>query len=145
MRLVVDSNILLRCLLRFEGRVSELYLNPPEELELFGPERLVAELSLHRPKVVKYTGGSPARIAELEEMLMSHVTIVPNSRILAAHWEHAFNLVKDSDEDDDQFDAHSLHLNCPLWTGDKKLVNGLRRKSFKLLITSDELRKKLGA
>ena len=145
MGLVVDTNILLSCLLKFEGRISELYLNPPEELELFGPERLVAELSLHRPKVVRYTGGTLAYVAELEEMLMSYVTIVPSTRISAAHWEHAFDLVKDIDEDDDQFVALALHLNCPLWTGDKKLVTGLRRKNFKLLITSDELRKKLGA
>ena len=41
--------------------------------------------------------------------------------------------------------ALALHLNCPLWTGDGKLLRGLRRKGFKLLMTNDDLRKELGA
>jgi len=143
-KLVVDANILISCLVKLEGRIAELYLNPSEPLEFYAPERIMAELSLHRSKIIGITGASPERHAELEELLLSMLTIVPNSRISSAHWEHAFDLVKDVDVDDDQFVALALHMNCPLWTGDKKLMTALRRKNFKLLITSDELRKKLG-
>lgn len=144
MRLVVDANILISCLIKLEGRIAELYLNPTKSLEFLAPERLMAELTLHRPKIMRITGASPVRQAELEELLLSQLTIVPNSRISAAHWERAFNLVKDIDEDDDQFVALALHLNCPLWTGDRKLLNALRRKRFDLLISSEELRRELG-
>ena len=144
MRLVIDANILISCLIKLEGRIAELYLNPTKSLEFLAPERLMAELTLHRPKIMRITGASPVRQAELEELLLSQLTIVPNSRISAAHWERAFNLVKDIDEDDDQFVALALHLNCPLWTGDRKLLHALRRKRFELLISSEELRKELG-
>ena len=144
MRLVVDANILISCLIKLEGRIAELYLNPTRPLEFLAPERLMAELTLHRPKIMRITGASPERQAELEELLLSQLTIVPNSRIRSAHWERAFDLVKDIDEDDDQFVALALHLNCPLWTGDRKLLNALRRKRFDLLISSEELRKELG-
>jgi predicted nucleic acid-binding protein len=143
-RLVVDANILISCLIKLEGRIAELYLNPTAPLEFLAPERLMAELTLHRPKIMRITGASPERQAELEELLLSQLTIVPNSRITSAHWERAFDLVKDIDEDDDQFVALALHLNCPLWTGDRKLLNSLRRKGFDLLISSEELRKELG-
>lgn len=144
MRLVVDANILISCLIKLEGRIAELYLNPTKPLEFLAPERLMAELTLHRPKIMRITGASSERQAELEELLLSQLSIVPNSRISSAHWERAFNLVKDIDEDDDQFVALALHLNSPLWTGDRKLLNALRRKRFDLLISSEELRKELG-
>lgn len=144
MRLVVDANILISCLVKLEGRVAELYLNPSRPIEFLAPERIMAELSLHRSKIMRITGASPERQAELEELLLSQLSIVPNSMISTAHWEHAFDLVKDIDEDDDQFVALALHLDCPLWTGDRKLLNGLRRKRFDLLTSSEELRKELG-
>jgi len=144
MRLVVDTNIVISCMTKLDGRTAELYLNPPEERSYHAPEGLIAELSLHRDKIMKLTGATPDQHAEVSEMLLSILTIIPNSAISSKHWEQAFDLVKDIDENDDQFVALALHLNCPLWTGDKKLVNGLRRKGSKLLITSEELRKKPG-
>lgn len=144
MKLVVDANIIVSCLVKFDGRTGELYLNPPEHVEYFAPEHLLAELSLHRHRIQKAAGATADRYAEMEELLLSDLVIVPASRVASVHWEHAYDLVKDIDEDDVQFVALALHLNCPLWTGDKKLVSGLRRKNFKLLITSEELRKQLG-
>lgn len=144
MKLVVDANIIISCLVKVEGRLGELFLNVSPRLELYGPERLISEISQHRGKIAKLTGVSLDTIAQLEETLLFGITIVPNGSIAAQHWEKAFDLVKDVDEDDDQYVALALHLGCPLWTGDKKLVTGLRRKGFKGLITSEELRKKLG-
>ncbi|MGV9013671.1 MAG: PIN domain-containing protein [Flavobacteriales bacterium] len=144
MKLVVDSNILISCLVKLDGRTAELYLDPSERMQYYAPERIMAELTLHRNKIMKITGASSAQHAEVAELLLSMLTIVPNSRISASNWERAYDLVKGIDENDDQFVALALHLDCPLWTGDKKLVNGLRRKNFKLLMTSDDLRKHLG-
>jgi predicted nucleic acid-binding protein len=139
--LVVDSNILVSCLIKADGRTAGLYINPPVPLVFHAPERIMAELSLHRGKFMKITGASPGRHAELEEVLLSMLTIVPDARIADAHWEHAFHLVKDIDENDLQFVALALHLGCPLWTGDLRLVRGLRRKGFKGVITNEELRR----
>ncbi len=141
MKLVVDTNILVSCMVKLDGRTAELYLNPPSTLVYYAPEGLIAEITLHREKIMKLTGATSVQLAEISELLLSPLTVIPNSAISAKHWEQAFNFVKDIDEHDDQFVALALHLNCPLWTGDKKLVNGLRRKGFKLLVTNEELRK----
>jgi len=37
------------------------------------------------------------------------------------------------------FVALANHLRCKLWTGDKRLIAGLRKKSFPRIITTDEL------
>ncbi len=144
MKLVVDTNIVISGMITANGVVGELLLRTYPPLDLFGPERLRIEISKHREKIAKVSRLSIDEVAFLEERVLTPIRIVPSTLVMPSKWERAYDLVKDIDEDDDQFVALALHLNCPLWTGDKKLVNGLRRKNFKLLITSEELRKKLG-
>jgi predicted nucleic acid-binding protein len=50
----------------------------------------------------------------------------------------AQELVSDIDERDVNYVALSIHLNAPIWTGDRKLSLGLKDKGFtKLVQTSD--------
>jgi len=125
--------------------VGDLFLFTWPRLELFAPEHLRVELTKYREKAAKAARMSVDEIMELESIVLGRITVLPHAVVPPATWEHAFDLVKNVDADDDQFVALALHLNCPLWTGDKKLINGLRRKSFKLLMTSEELRSRLGA
>lgn len=50
-------------------------------------------------------------------------------------------LVKDIDEFDVPFIALSLELKSPLWTGDKKLIKGLREKEFDLILDTNMISK----
>jgi predicted nucleic acid-binding protein len=47
--------------------------------------------------------------------------------------------VSDIDFDDFAFVAMAAHLDAWLWTGDKKLVNGWRRKGYHRLVTTMDL------
>ena len=143
MKLVIDANIVFSSLLSAKGEASRLLASAWPPLELFAPEALHVELALHREKLLKLSGYSTADLAIVESRVFERITVVPNEGIPAPHWEHAYELVKGVDERDDQYIALALHLRCQLWTGDKKLVAALRRKGFDLLITSEELRKKL--
>ena len=144
MKLVVDTNIVFSAMISPKGVAGELMLFTWPRLELFAPEDLRVELSKHRDKAVKASKLSVDEVVELEGIVLGRITVVPHAVVPTATWERAYDLVKDIDEDDDQFVALALHLNCPLWTGDGKLVRGLRRKGFKLLVTNDDLRKELG-
>jgi predicted nucleic acid-binding protein len=144
MKLVVDANIVISGMITARGVVGELLLRTYPPLELFAPENLRIEVSKYREKVARAARIGVDDVAYLEEQVLAPVHIVPDPLIPPAIWERAFDLVRAIDEDDAQFIAVALHLNCPLWTGDKKLLSGLRRKGFDLLVTSEELRKKLG-
>lgn len=144
MKLVVDTNVVFSAMVTPKGVSGHLMMFTWPRLELFAPEELRVELSKYRQKAAKAARLTSDEIAELEGTVLGRITVVPHAVIPTATWERAYDLVKHIDEDDDQFVALALHLNCPLWTGDKKLINGLRRKGFKLLVTSEELRERLG-
>ncbi len=145
MKLVVDANIVFSALLSARSEASKLIAATWPPLELHAPEALKVEIALHREKLMRLSKLSKADLAIVEDRVFDRITIIPYESIEAHHWERAFDLVKGIDERYDQYIALALHLGHPLWTGDKKLINGLRRKSFKLLITSEELRRRLGA
>lgn len=143
MKLVVDANIVFSALLNSDGEVGKLLVRTWPTLDLFAPEALRVELAAHRNKIMRLSGFSSDELVILEDRIFERITVVPSETIPSIVFEHAYELVKDVDERDDHYIALSLHLGSPLWTGDKKLIAGLRRKGFKLLMTSEELRKKL--
>ena len=51
----------------------------------------------------------------------------------------AENYLSDIDIDDTEFVALSMYMKCKLWTGDKKLMNGLMKKGWNYCISTDEL------
>ena len=45
----------------------------------------------------------------------------------------------DIDEEDSLFVALSNHLHSSLWTGDKRLLNGLKKKGYSKVLSTDDL------
>ena len=53
--------------------------------------------------------------------------------------DDAYKLTFDIDEKDTIFVAMGMYLNQKLWSGDKALVEGLRKKGYNELILTTEL------
>ena len=144
MKVVVDANIVVSTMLKTNGVVAELLLRATPRPEFFVPEFVRTELSLHRSKMAKLTGASLDDLAVLEEVVLSGMNTVSAERIDGVHWERATSLVADIDPKDDHYVALALHLKCPLWTGDKKLIAGLRGKAGIRVLDTAGLRKAIG-
>ena len=54
-------------------------------------------------------------------------------------WLVSEKITKDIDIDDSDFVALTKFLKATLWTGDKTLYNGLKKKGFKKLLNTSEL------
>lgn len=63
-------------------------------------------------------------------MIIENIDFIPLESISPKIRNTAFDLCKNVDPKDSPFLALSLHYNCPLWTGDKKLISGLQEIGF---------------
>ena len=61
---------------------------------------------------------------------MQKIEFVNERYISKEAFYKAWQLCKDIDESDTPFVALTIELNALLWTGDKKLKEGLKKKGF---------------
>lgn len=72
-------------------------------------------------------------------LIYSHINFIDENFLNETTVNIAFNLVKDIDVKDVLFIALALDLDAKIWTGDKKLINGLAIKGFNDFINTDTL------
>ena len=66
----------------------------------------------------------------LLHLIIERITFVALERIDATNIRNAWKLCKDIDEKDFTYVALTLELDGQFWTGDRKLIDGLRPKGF---------------
>lgn len=139
MKLVVDANIVFSSLLRSDSIVGDVFFNSYPPLELYAPELLREEIAEHRTKLIMLSKRSANTMLELEILTLSRVAFLNEGLISTVSWAKAREVMAGLDADDENYVALAIHLGIPLWTGDKKLLNGLRRKRFDLLLSTAEI------
>jgi len=73
------------------------------------------------------------------ELIKSKVRFVNHLLLNPENFIKAEELTKDIDPDDVLFVGLSIQYHCKLWSGDKKLIQGLRQKNYHQIITTDQL------
>ncbi len=138
---VVDSNIIFSALLNPKSSVGEVLLDIHSEYEFYAPEFLLDEIEKYSDKIEKYTKLSKEDLKIIKHSVFSSIKFISENLILQSNWDKAFELLKDVDEKDTPFVALAFELDTKLWTGDKKLINGLQEKQIDITITTNELKK----
>ena len=141
MIIVVDTNIIFSGLLNPSGKIGDLLLNSTDSFEFFAPTFILDELKNHHNKLLKISKLSEVELEFLKRILLKKIELIDLENLLSESWEKSMELVKDIDEFDAPFIAFSLELKSPLWTGDKKLINGLKQKEFDLIFDTDIISK----
>ena len=72
-------------------------------------------------------------------LILKQINFVNEVNIPTQFYMQAFQLTKDIDEKDTIFVAMSLFLDCTIWSGHKVLIEGLRRKGFTNIMSTNEL------
>ncbi|MBS9767896.1 MAG: PIN domain nuclease [Flavobacteriaceae bacterium] len=138
---VVDSNIIFSALLNPKSPVGEVLLDIHSEYEFYAPEFLLDEIEKYADKIEKYTRLSKEELKIIKYSVFSTIKFISENLILQSNWNKAFELLEDIDEKDTPFVALAFELDTKLWTGDKKLINGLQKKQIAITITTNELKK----
>ena len=76
-------------------------------------------------------------------LFIKRIELLDSEHITDENQGKAQNLLKDIDPWDIEFVALSLQTGYPIWTGDKKLVKGLKAKGFRNYILTKDLATKI--
>jgi len=139
MNVVVDTNILFSAILSPKGKIHDLLLNSEREFSFFAPVFLIEDLDQHHSKLLKISGYTEDDVKFLKRTLFHHIEFIDPEIIQRESWIKGFEMTSDVDEKDTPFVALAIDLEGSLWTGDKKLIKGLRSKGVEWTLTTEEL------
>jgi predicted nucleic acid-binding protein len=93
----------------------------------------------HINKIRQYSRLNNAELLALISLVESRIFFIDEELLPASTITEARTWVSGIDFDDFAFVAVASHLDVQLWTGDKKLINGLRQKGYSSLVTTTDL------
>jgi predicted nucleic acid-binding protein len=145
-KIIVDANLVISALLNTGSNIAQLLLTSRRYFVFYSTQFLREEVDKHKEKVLALTGYSSAEFETTKFQLLSRIRFISEEQIPFEFWANAARLLRDIDPNDTPYLALNEFLNGRLWSGDKKLLTGLRSKGYFNCIKTSELlalRKKL--
>jgi predicted nucleic acid-binding protein len=139
MILVLDANIVFSSILKPQGIVASILLDSENGFIFIAPEFLKAEIKKHTPRLSVLTGFDQTRISSLIDFIFSRILFYANEVIPENIQLQADDICNSIDPKDSIYIAFSLFFQSKVWSGDKKLYEGLKNKGVDLLINTNEL------
>ncbi len=133
MRLVLDTNIMLKALIR-NSKVRAVLLGPAHQFLI--PEYGIEETRRHVALVAKKSGLSEGEVNVVFDALLSNMELIPSRKTLGK-WEEAERVMAGIDREDVPFLAAALSTTCDgIWSDD---AHFRRQKRVKVWSTKDVL------
>jgi len=141
MRIVVDTNIVFSAILNTNSKISKIILQPKSKLNLYSTDQLEYELAEHWNKLKRISKYSEIELHKVSTLITSKIKFISVELIPRNLFINAEKLTTDIDIDDTEFVALTEHIRGKLWTGDKELIKGLKKKKWDKIIATEELYK----
>ncbi len=139
MKLIIDSNIVFSALLNPSSNIGDIILNSQNYFTFYGCDFLRLEIAEHQGKIIELSGYTDREFEEIQYLVFKKIDFFSESTIPFEFWKKAAEMVREVDINDTAFVTLSLFLDLKIWTGDKKLIDGLMKKGYQSLITTQEL------
>lgn len=141
MRIVVDTNIAFSAILNTNSRIATIFLQPKSRLNFYSTEQLLTEIEEHKDKLKTISKYSDLELHRAISIITSKIRFINVKLIPKEIYQKAEALTKDVDIDDTEFVALTEHAKAKLWSGDKELLKGLKKKKWNKAVTTEELYK----
>lgn len=139
MKVVVDTNVIFSAILSSSGKIGQLLLFGRKKIEFYAPNLVKIEVKRHRDKLIRLGEFSEEDFEDTRDDIFECLKFISEELIPYEYWHNALPLVRDTDMDDIAFVVLSEYLDARLWTGDKKLRQGLEAMGYNKGILTDEL------
>jgi len=137
---ITDSNIIFSALINPKGKVS-LIFKSKSNIQFIAPRYIIEEIKNHFDKILNFSTLEKKNLKNELEIILSRIAIIETSDIPRKHIFEAVRIVSDIDFDDVFFVALNRYKKHKIWTSDKKLINGLKKKGLDICITTEEILK----
>lgn len=143
MRIVVDTNIVFSAILNSNNKIAQILLQQKSKLNFYSTEQLLGEIKEHREKIKKISDYSDLELDRVVELVTKRIRFINVRLISKDSYQIAETLTQNIDIDDTEFIALTEHLKAKLWTGDKELQKGLKKKGWVKFISTEELNERI--
>jgi predicted nucleic acid-binding protein len=126
--IIIDTNIIFSSLLQANSKFYNFIVS--QSYNYWVGEYCIVELFKNKEKMIKLSKMTEIEIIEAYYTILRKVNLYKEDLMTSEIVNQAYNLCKDIDENDTTHVALTLELNGLLWTGDKKLKEGLLKKGF---------------
>lgn len=139
MKIIVDTNVVFSALVNTQSRIADLLLNSEGTFAFYSCHLLTEEIDRHWAKLLDLSTLGEAELKTAQRQVFSAIEFISEELFPFSIWQSAIPMVRDVDMDDVAFVALTEYLNGSLWTGDRKLIEGLAAKGYSKLVTTQEL------
>jgi predicted nucleic acid-binding protein len=136
MTIIVDASIIISTLINPSGKEASLIFNNHERVDFVAPALVFQEVLSKKSKILSSTHHSESSIAESILLLETIISIFDVEKFSKGILDVAKQLTYSIDEKDTQYIALTIQLEGLFWTGDLKLLRGLKRKDINQIITT---------
>lgn len=140
MTILVDSNIIISACLESESELFKIITTAYSNLDFAAPHFALKEIINHQGEICRKTKKSLALFQDNLSFLLNFLFILPDEDLSYKNILEAESFTASIDIDDTIFIAFSMALDLLLWTGDLQLRKALKRKGFKNVIITKELK-----
>ncbi len=139
MKIVVDTNIVFSAILNTDSRIGKTLLNSKNHFQFYSCHYLQIEMQRHRNKLLNLTKLPEDALAELTFLVMNPIIFIDERLLPQALLLTTEALLQSIDPNDTPFVALTTYLGGKLWTGDRKLYEGLQSKQFTEVLSTADL------
>jgi predicted nucleic acid-binding protein len=139
MRIVIDTNIVFSAILNTNSKIARIILHPRSKLNFYSTEQLPREIEEHKEKIKKISGCSDYEIERVIALVLNKIRFINLKLISKDCYDIAESLTQDVDIDDTEFVALTDHIKGKLWSDDKGLQKGLKKKGWNKFISTEDL------
>lgn len=127
-KVVIDTNVVFKAL-RLPYTTFRDILGQAD-YQFYAPKFLLVEIFKHREKVLRNNIQLEDDFYEYLNLLLNQISFVNEDFVSIGSYLEAYRLCKSIDEKDVPFVALAIELDCPLWTFDMPLKEGLYAKGY---------------
>ena len=126
----LDTNIIYSALVNPDGAIAHI-LKHWEQIHFITPEYAREEIKAHWTKIEHDTTLYKSALAAEWTYYQYIITFVDEEQIPLKYFQRAFMIVRNIDPNDTAFVALHFMKECPVWSGDLHLIEGVESKGYK--------------